>query len=127
MYPKFDGISVYQCKRCAVTFGVEKELDNASCPNCKDRSEIIGEGMMMFFLHVKPSIEKADVEVSENIDKIDYPAILNAAHVAEILGVSKRIVYEFMELKDFPLIRIGRLKRVNKDEFFTWLNQSKHS
>jgi hypothetical protein len=28
-----------------------------------------------------------------------------------------------MEQKGFPLIRIGRLKRVNRDAFFKWLEQ----
>jgi excisionase family DNA binding protein len=53
----------------------------------------------------------------------EYPLILNADHVAEIMGVSKRIAYELMEYKGFPLIRVGRLKRVNREAFFGWLEQ----
>lgn len=53
----------------------------------------------------------------------DYPLILNAEHIAEIMGVSKRIAYELMEYQGFPLVRVGRLKRVNRDAFFTWLEQ----
>lgn len=51
----------------------------------------------------------------------DYPLILTADHIAEILGVSKRIAYEVMEHKGFPLVRVGRLKRVNRDAFFKWI------
>jgi excisionase family DNA binding protein len=51
----------------------------------------------------------------------DYPLILNADHIAEIMGVSRRIAYEMMEYKGFPLVRIGRLKRVNREAFFNWL------
>jgi excisionase family DNA binding protein len=51
----------------------------------------------------------------------DYPLILTADHIAEIMGVSRRIAYEMMEYKGFPLVRIGRLKRVNRDSFFNWL------
>ncbi|MGF6951917.1 excisionase family DNA binding protein [Neobacillus sp. B4I6] len=51
----------------------------------------------------------------------DYPLILTADHISEIMGVSKRIAYEMMEYKGFPLIRVGRLKRVNKEAFFGWL------
>jgi hypothetical protein len=51
----------------------------------------------------------------------DYPIILTAAHIAEIMHISKTIAYEVMEYKGFPLIRIGRCKRVNRDEFFKWL------
>jgi excisionase family DNA binding protein len=53
----------------------------------------------------------------------DYPIILKADEVAEILGVTKRHAYEIMEQKGFPLIRLGRLKRVNRDAFFKWLEQ----
>lgn len=53
----------------------------------------------------------------------DYPIMLKAEHVAEILGITQRHAYEIMERKDFPLIRIGRLKRVNRDAFFKWLEQ----
>lgn len=52
----------------------------------------------------------------------DYPMVLKAGHVAEILSVSKRFAYEVMEYKDFPLIRLGSAKRVQKDAFFRWLD-----
>lgn len=56
--------------------------------------------------------------------KIDeYPLVLNAAHLAEIIGVSKRIAYEIMDKSGFPLIRIGRCKRVSREAFFKWLNE----
>ncbi|KYG28134.1 helix-turn-helix domain-containing protein [Alkalihalobacillus trypoxylicola] len=57
----------------------------------------------------------------------DYPIFLKAKHIQEILGVSQRHAYEIMELKDFPLIRMGRNKRVNRDEFFSWVNKYKVS
>ena len=53
----------------------------------------------------------------------DYPMILTAVHIAEILMVSKPTAYELMEQNSFPLIRIGRSKRVIKDQFFNWLSQ----
>lgn len=52
-----------------------------------------------------------------------YPTVLRAKEVAEILGVSERRAYEIMDLKGFPLIRIGRSKRVNQQSFFKWLEQ----
>jgi len=57
----------------------------------------------------------------------DYPMILTAVHVSEILMISKPTAYELMELASFPLIRIGRIKRVRKDEFFNWLSQQQVS
>lgn len=51
-----------------------------------------------------------------------YPMILTAEHIAEILMVSKPTAYELMDQTSFPLIRIGRSKRVLKDKFFNWLS-----
>lgn len=54
---------------------------------------------------------------------------MNAKHIQEILGVSERFAYEYMERPDFPLVRIGRNKRVQRDKFFKWIesleNQAK--
>ncbi|WP_075982951.1 helix-turn-helix domain-containing protein [Bacillus massilinigeriensis] len=51
----------------------------------------------------------------------DYPLILNVSHVAEILGFSKKATHELMNSDDFPLLRIGRCKRVTKEAFFQWI------
>ena len=55
----------------------------------------------------------------------DYPMILTAAHISEILMVSKPTAYELMEHSTFPLIRLGRNKRVQKEAFFNWLQLNK--
>jgi excisionase family DNA binding protein len=51
----------------------------------------------------------------------DLPIILNAEDIAEVLGISKLSAYELMKQKGFPVIKIGRLKRVNRDAFFRWM------
>ena len=56
--------------------------------------------------------------MQKNIE--DYPFMLTAEHLAEILTVSKPTAYEIMNLVSFPLIKIGRSKRVLKSEFFSW-------
>lgn len=53
----------------------------------------------------------------------DYPMILTAVHLSEILMVSKPTAYELMEQKTFPLIKLGRSKRVLRDAFFKWLTE----
>ncbi|MBP1944650.1 DNA-binding protein [Cytobacillus luteolus] len=53
------------------------------------------------------------------------PKLLNVEDVMLALSCSKRYAYEVMEYKDFPLIRIGRLKRVREDEFYNWLSKYK--
>ncbi|TYS91946.1 helix-turn-helix domain-containing protein [Rossellomorea aquimaris] len=55
--------------------------------------------------------------------KEDYPLVLTAKDIQEILGVGKRKSYEIMEEKGFPIVRLGgKLKRVNRDDFFEWLD-----
>jgi excisionase family DNA binding protein len=51
--------------------------------------------------------------------KEDYPIVLTVKEVMEILGIGKRIAYELMDQTDFPTVRIGKLKRVNRDAFLT--------
>ncbi|RSK26536.1 DNA-binding protein [Bacillus sp. HMF5848] len=53
----------------------------------------------------------------------DYPLMLTAEELKEILQVSKVTAYSIMDQPSFPLIRIGRSKRVLKKEFLTWLTK----
>lgn len=50
-----------------------------------------------------------------------YPIILTAVEISEILRISKPSAYALMDRTDFPLIRIGRSKRVKRDLFMQWL------
>jgi excisionase family DNA binding protein len=51
----------------------------------------------------------------------DFPIVLNAEDIAAILGISRQGAYELMKQKGFPCVKIGRLKRVNRDAFFKWM------
>lgn len=54
----------------------------------------------------------------------EYPMVLKAKHVAEILGVSEPTAYTYMRRNDFPTINLpGAVKRVARDRFFEWLEQ----
>ncbi|RNB66488.1 DNA-binding protein [Brevibacillus borstelensis] len=53
----------------------------------------------------------------------DLPPILTAKHIANYLHISERRAYELMDLKSFPLIRLGRSKRVNRESFIRWLQE----
>lgn len=59
------------------------------------------------------------------MEKKDYPILLTALEISEIIGCSKRVAYELMDRTDFPLIKIRRSKRVNRDDFFEWLETNK--
>jgi len=54
-----------------------------------------------------------------------YPPILTVKEISQLLKVSKPTAYMLMDNEDFPLIRIGRCKRVLRDEFFLWLSNHK--
>jgi excisionase family DNA binding protein len=57
----------------------------------------------------------------------EYPIILTAKHIMEILGVGKDYAYELMKRKDFPTIKVGKYKRVHRDDFFAWLEKQKQA
>jgi excisionase family DNA binding protein len=94
-------------------------LRRLKCPKCGCNADIHGEGNVSHQSYESNTVGK-EVEPSEVQDNT-YPEILRVEHVAEIIGVSKRVAYEIMEYKGFPLIRIRRSKRVNREDFFRWL------
>lgn len=58
-----------------------------------------------------------------NQDNVEgYPIVLTAKEISQILKVSKPTAYELMNRSDFPLLRIGRCKRVLREAFFEWLS-----
>jgi predicted DNA-binding transcriptional regulator AlpA len=59
--------------------------------------------------------------MKKNIE--DFPLILNAKHVSEVLGVSRKKAYAIMNSEGFPLVRLGHSKRVEKEKFFSWLDR----
>lgn len=56
------------------------------------------------------------------MERSEYPIILQAKHVTEILGISKSTTYEFFNSPDFPLLQLNGRKLVYKDAFFKWLD-----
>jgi excisionase family DNA binding protein len=54
----------------------------------------------------------------------EYPLILTATDISNLLRVSKPTAYEIMSQSSFPLLRIGRCKRVLRDDFFEWLKRT---
>lgn len=56
----------------------------------------------------------------------EYPEMMTAAHISEYLHISRRRVYELINLATnsggIPCIQIGLTKRVKKDSFVEWLN-----
>lgn len=120
---KTEGIYTYQCDKCGTLFAVVSRLSveedrspSLTCPKCLTSSDLIGEGHVSYRIY-----EGERIENLERIKDTGYPIILNANHISEMLGVSKQVVYEMMQHPEFPLIKINRFKRVNRDAFFKWM------
>ena len=53
----------------------------------------------------------------------DLPLFLNAATVAEALGIASSSAYELMHEADFPVLKIGNRIVVPKEKFIQWIEQ----
>ena len=53
----------------------------------------------------------------------DLPLFLNAATVAEVLGIASSSAYELMHEADFPVLKIGNWLVVPKAKFIQWIEQ----
>ena len=54
----------------------------------------------------------------------DYPPVLQARHVKEILGISEAKSYEVMNSRKCPTIRMGKRMVVIRDSFIRFLYAS---
>ncbi|WP_251027906.1 helix-turn-helix domain-containing protein [Bacillus sp. ISL-41] len=57
------------------------------------------------------------------------PDTLTAMHISQFLGISRRRVYELLQIRTdkggIPHFRIGASKRVEKEDFRQWVTQLK--
>lgn len=68
--------------------------------------------------------ERRGVDMQQPKRREDYPLVLKAKHIAEIMGVSLPTAYEYMRHTDFPLLDLpGAVKRVGREQFFEWLDR----
>lgn len=52
-----------------------------------------------------------------------YPAVLDVATVAEILGVTPATVRRLIKANVIPSVKVGRLTRVTKDKLINYLEE----
>lgn len=52
-----------------------------------------------------------------------YPAVLDVATVAEILGVTPATVRRLLKANAIPSVKVGRLTRVTKDKLINYLEE----
>ena len=48
--------------------------------------------------------------------------LITIMEMADLLNISRSKAYSLTKEKDFPIIRIGKLIRVNKEKLFNWLS-----
>ena len=53
----------------------------------------------------------------------NLPLFLNAAMVAQVLGIAPSSAYELMHGKDFPTLRVGSRMVVPKEKYIEWVEQ----
>lgn len=53
----------------------------------------------------------------------NYPAVLDVATVAEILGVTPSTVRRLLKANVIPSVKVGRLTRVTKDKLINYLEE----
>lgn len=63
------------------------------------------------------------MKLSEYKSYDDLPLFLNAAMVAEELGIAPSSAYELMHETDFPVLKIGNRLVVPKEKFVEWVEQ----
>ena len=52
-----------------------------------------------------------------------YPAVLDVATVAEILGVTPATVRRLVKVNAIPSVKVGRLTRITKDKLIDYLEE----
>ncbi|AIQ73911.1 helix-turn-helix domain-containing protein [Paenibacillus sp. FSL R10-2791] len=51
----------------------------------------------------------------------DYPSVLTAKEIQQILGIGERQTYELLNSGQFHIVRVGKMIKVSKDVFLKWL------
>ncbi|WP_257141130.1 helix-turn-helix domain-containing protein [Bacillus sp. AFS015802] len=115
------GVLVYLCHECSRVSALT-DGKAAACPSClsKDLTQI-ADGALTY-----NQVEEKKETIPESPEQPSETVIMTAEDVAQCLGISRRVAYEVMERRDFPLLRIGRLKKVNKYDFEEWLKSQRN-
>lgn len=67
------------------------------------------------------STQRKDNDMNELL--ANYPAVLDVATVAEILGVTPSTVRRLLKANVIPSVKVGRLTRVTKDKLIDYLEE----
>lgn len=49
--------------------------------------------------------------------------VLTVPEAADLLGISKNLMYELTRREDFPILRVNTRKLIPKNAFYKWLDK----
>ena len=58
-------------------------------------------------------------------DYNELPLVMCAEDIAKVMGISKANAYAVMHTKGFPTILIGKRMMVQREHFFSWLDEQR--
>ena len=50
------------------------------------------------------------------------PMVLTPLDIADILGISRNVAYEYVHSAGFPVFKVGKQYRISKKKFLAWLD-----
>ena len=59
--------------------------------------------------------------MTNNFDQ--YPPVMNASQLSEVLGISRAGAYNLMRSEGFPTLFIGKRMIVPKDKLIDWMDE----
>lgn len=54
----------------------------------------------------------------------ELPEVMTIKDVQEFLKISKNTAYDLIKREEFPVVRLGRLLRINREKFFEWFDKA---
>lgn len=61
--------------------------------------------------------------MNETKKRVHDPIAISASEAAELLGVSKPTVYQFMRMSDFPAVKIGGRRLISFAGLQLWMER----
>ena len=60
------------------------------------------------------------------VEKMDEERLLSVDDICKYLGIGKDTIYKWIETKELPAYRLGRLWKFKKEEVDMWLKKNSH-
>ena len=54
----------------------------------------------------------------------ELPEVMTIKDVQEFLKISKKTAYDLIKREEFPVVRLGRLLRINREKFLEWFDKA---